>query len=203
MKILENLVDKRAGYSAAQVVKTLFLIAEKPLGRFELMKKLHLKEASVKTLLRNLTIHKLITPTVKGAVLTTKGRGLLRKIRKKIPRLPVEIDAQTYTDYGLYKKLYKNRLDLAIVIKNVSHKIRDGVEQRDIAVKSGAMGATTLVQKNNNIVFPAGWYEIKREFSDYLKGCFDIKNNDTIIISFGPSYSNVEEAALTVALSLL
>ena len=203
MKILENLVDKRAEYSIANIVKVLFLISKEPLGRFELMGKLGLTEAPVKTMLKNLAKNKLIKSTIEGAVLDYKGKGLFTRITKVIPKSPIEIDAQNYTDYGLYKKLYKNRLDLAILVRNVSHKIRDGVEQHDIAVKTGAVGATTLVQKNNKIVFPSTWYEIKSEFNNYLKVHFDIKNNDAIIICFGPSYHKVEEAALTTALSLI
>ena len=117
MKVLENLIDKRAGYSIGDLVKTLFLILYEPLGRPELMRRLGLKEASVKTLLRNLAKNKLIKPTVEGAVLTNKGKKLIGKIIRKIPKLPVEVYTQIYTDYGLYKKLYRSRYDLAILVK--------------------------------------------------------------------------------------
>ncbi len=203
MKILENLVDKRAGYSPAHIVKSLFLMSKEPLGRFELMNKLDLKEASVKTLLKNLARNKLIKPTLEGSVPTNKGRKLLSRITKKMPRLPEEIDAQNYTDYGLYKKLYKNRFDIAIVVKNSAGKIRDGVEQHDIAVKAGAIGCTTLVRKNGRIMFPLTWHEVKKEFADYLGSHFAVKNNDAILICFGPSRAAAEEAVLAVALSLL
>ncbi len=203
MKILENLVDKRAGYSEANLVKALFLISKGAIGRPTLMKRLNLTEAPVKTMLKSLTKGRLIKSGIEGAFLTDRGRGLTKKILRRIPKLPIEIKTKTYADYGLYKKMYKHRYDFAILVKGIAHKIRDGVEQRDNAVKSGAIGATTLIQKKQAIMFPLNRYKIDSAFSNYLRKNFDVRDSDAVIICFGPSRSKAENSAISVALSLI
>ncbi len=113
------------------------------------------------------------------------------------------MDARVYTDSGLYKSAYKKRCDAGILIKSAAKKIREGLEQRDVAVRAGAIGCTTLIQKNSKIIFPADMYEVKKEFGNYLKDRFKIKNNDVVIICFGHSKNIAEVAALTVALALV
>jgi len=196
-------VDRRAGYSAASVAKALFVLAGSPAGRFELMERVGLTEAPARTMMKKLAAAGMIKPTIEGAVLTKKGRDLVAAMRRHMPRLPEEVDAENYTDSGLYRKLYKGRVDMAVRVRGAASRVRDGVEQRDIAVKAGAVGATTLVQKRGRLVFPATWYEIKKEFGDYIRGKFGPKDDDVIVICFGPSPLKVEEAALAVALSLM
>jgi predicted transcriptional regulator len=194
---LKKLVDKRASYSTPHIVKTLFLVEKEPQGRFKLMKELNLGEATVKTLLKNLVRGNLLKSTKGGVVFTALGKKTFGKIKGKM-EFPVRIDANDYTDRGSYK----NKFDSAILVKNEAKKIRSGIEQRDIAVKAGAIGATTLTQKNDKITFPSKGLDVKK-FGDYLRGFFEINDNDVIVICSAPSYDIAEYAALEVGLSLI
>ena len=42
----------------------------------------------------------------------------------------------------------------AVLVKGMAHRIKMGCEQRDEAVRAGAVGATTLFVKDGQIVFP-------------------------------------------------
>lgn len=200
---MDRFVDSRAGYSAASVAKALFVLSAAPAGRFELMERTGLTEAPARTMMKKLAAAGMIKPTIEGAVLTKKGRELVAAMRRRMPRLPEQVDAESYTDSGMYRKMYKGRTDMAVLVRKAAAKVRDGVEQRDIAVKAGAIGATTLVQKRGRLVFPATWYELKKEFCDYIRDKLVPSDDDVIVICFGPLPLKVEEAALAVALSLM
>lgn len=194
---LKKFIDKRASYSIPHIVKTLFLIEKEPHGRFKLMKELDLGEATVKTLLKNLVKGNLLKSTKRGVILTMSGKKIFDKIKEKMV-FPIPIDAGNYTDHGLYK----NKFDSAILVKNGAKKIRLGIEQRDVAIKAGAIGATTLIQKNGKIIFPSKSLDVNK-FGDYLKKYFKISDNDVIVICSAHSYKIAEYAALEVGLSLI
>lgn len=193
---LKKLIDKRASYSVPYIIKTLFLVEKEPQGRFKLMKELDLGEATVKTLLKNLVKGNLLKSTKRGVALSTSGKKLIGKIKNKMS-YPIKIDAGKYTDSGLYK----TKFDSAILVKNAAKKIRLGIEQRDAAVKAGAIGATTLIQKNGKIIFPSKSLDVG-EFGNYLKKYFEIKDGDVIVICSATSYKIAEFAALEVGLYL-
>jgi len=118
MKKLKSMIDKRSDYDISDIVKTLFIMSDGPHGREKLMQELSLKEAPVRTMLRALSKNKLIIVTKNGGMLSPSGKKAIRQIKRKIPFLPLEIEAKEYTDYGLYKKLYNKRFDVIILIKN-------------------------------------------------------------------------------------
>lgn len=193
---LKKLIDKRASYSVPHIAKTLFLVEKEPQGRFKLMKELNLGEATVKTLLKNLVKGELLKSTKKGVVLSASGKKLIENIKKKMS-YPIKIDAKKYTDSGLYE----TKFDSAILVKNAAKKIRLGIEQRDVAVKAGAIGATTLIQKNGKLTFPSKSLYIGN-FGNYLKKHFDLKDGDVVVICSAASYKVAEFAALEVGLYL-
>jgi len=190
INLFKDLIDVRASYSPVHIVKTLFLLSEEPMGRFQLMKEMEMKEATIKTLVKRLKKNKLIEPSTKGNVLTKKGNELLKKILIKISR-PIKIDMSEYT-VGKY--------NTAILVKNSSKKVRFGIEQRDEAIKTGADGATTLICNDNRLIFPG----CNRKITDLektLREHFSIENGDVIVIGSGPTEKISEEASIKVALS--
>jgi predicted transcriptional regulator len=189
---LSKMIDKRASYSIANIIKTLFLIHDKPIGRIELIKELNLNEAPIKTLLKNLQKNDLIKPSTKGNVLTVKGKKFVKKLMEKLSA-PVDTG---YTDYTVGK------YNSAILVKDTVKKVKLGVEQRDEALKIGALGATTLVKKSGKLIFP-GTNENASNFEDILKKHFSIKNGDVIIVCSASDYKKAEEGAIIAALSLL
>lgn len=191
VNMFKGLIDVRASYSSVHIVKILFLLSEKPMGRFQLMKEMEMGEATIKTLVKRLKMNKLIKPSTKGHVLTEKGNELLKKILMKISK-PIEIDTSECT-IGKY--------NTAILVKDSSKKVKFGIEQRDEAIKIGADGATTLVCNNNRLIFPGCNRKIT-ELEKTLRNHFKVENGDVIIIGSGSTKKISEEASIKVALSL-
>jgi len=192
VNLFKDLIDVRASYSPVHVVKILFLLSEKPMGRFQLMKEMGMKEATIKTLVKRLKNNKLIESSTKGNLLTKKGNELLKKTLMKISK-PIEIDISDYT-VGKY--------NTAILVKNSSKKVKFGVEQRDEAIKIGADGATTLICSNGKLIFP-GCNRNITELEKILRRYFNIENEDVIVISSGSTKKISEEASIMIALSLI
>ncbi|MCX6821578.1 MAG: DUF4443 domain-containing protein [Candidatus Aenigmarchaeota archaeon] len=188
--MFKDLIDVRASYSPVHIVKILFLLSEKPMGRFQLMKEMEMGEATIKTLIKRLKKNKLIKSSTKGNVLTEKGNELLKKILMKVSK-PIKIDTSDYT-VGKY--------NTAILVKNSSKKVKFGIEQRDEAIKIGADGATTLICKNNELIFPGCNRKITG-LEETLRQNFKIENGDVIVIGSGPTKKISEEASIKVALS--
>lgn len=191
-KIFNDLIDVRASYSTVDVVKILFLLSERPMGRLKLMKETELGEATIKTLIKRLKDNKLIKSSTKGNLLTKKGDTLVKKILKKISR-PTEITAGKYS-VGKY--------NTAILVKNSSKKIKHGVEQRDEAIKIGATGATTLICENGKLMFPGCDRNIA-DLEQILREKFKIEDKDVIIIGSGITKKKSEDASMAAALSLI
>jgi len=189
--LFKDLIDVRASYSPIHIVKVLFLLSEKPIGRFQLMKEMGMGEATIKTLVKRLKKNKLIESSTKGNLLTKKGNELLKKILTKISK-PIKIDMTDFT-VGKY--------NTAILVKNSSKKVRFGIEQRDEAIKIGADGATTLICSDNRLVFPGCDKKITELGKTILK-YFNVENGDVIVIGSGPTKKISEEASIKVALSL-
>ena len=188
--MFKGLIDVRASYSPVHIVKILFLLSEKPMGRFQLMKEMEMGEATIKTLIKRLKKNKLIKSSTKGNILTETGNELLKKIMMKISK-PIKIDTSGYT-VGKY--------NTAILIKNSSEKVKFGIEQRDEAIKIGADGATTLICVNNGLIFPGCNRKIT-ELEKTLRQNFKIENGDVIVIGSGSTKKISEEASIKVALS--
>jgi len=190
--MFKGLIDIRASYSIAHIVKVLFLLSEKRMGRHQLMKEMGLGEATIKTLIKRLKKNNLIKKTTKGNVLTKKGSLLVNKILKNISK-PVKITIKEYT-VGKY--------NFAVLVKKVSCKVRSGIEQRDEAIKIGADGSTTLVCKNDRLIFPGCERKIV-DLEKILRKHFKIEDEDVIVIGSASTKKKAEEASIIAALSLM
>lgn len=186
---LERLIDVRASYSLYHLVKTIFLVSEKPQGRGYLLKELGLGEASVKTLMKKLQQAKIAKVTTKGLVLTESGRKLLASFNFSKP---------VFLDAG---ELTVGEKDCAILVKNAAEKIKSGLEQRDAAIKAGADGATVLVCRDGKLALP----NMKRDLSELekeLRKHFWIENGDVVLIGTGGNPLNAEEGAFATVFSI-
>lgn len=192
LNTLQRLIDKRASYSPAHILKILFLISERPMGRNLLLRKMNLGEAPIKTLLKHLKEIKFTESTTKGNILTREGRNFLGKVLNKISK-PIDLNFKKYTT-GKYNS--------AILVKNSAKKVKLGIEQRDEAIKVGGEGATTLIYKNGKLKFP-GFEEDVSDLKNELEKIFTLEDNDVIIIGSASTPEKAEEAAIMAALSLL
>ena len=182
-------------FDFAHIFKTLQLAQNNDhVSRNLLKKELLLGEGSIKTLIKYLKQTNIIKTTNRGTVLTRKGENVISKLLLCIP-YEADIPKSSIT---------LGRFNYASLVRNVSNVIKFGVEQRDEAIKSGAIGATTLIFKNNKFLIPGSNYDAldkEPKMHKLLKEKLKPENNDIIIIgSDNQNKKNAELASKNAAL---
>ncbi len=180
------MVGAAPSFSEVHLIRTLLLLKKSPLGRKKLVQLLGIGEGSARTILKKLKSEKLVSSSKQGHSLTQKGRKKINSYLKKFSQ-PKEIKS----------KIVEGE-KVALVLYNSINKIDKGLEERDLAVKSGANGALLLkyphtVPNFNLRDFPDLLNEIKK---------FNLKKGDVMVISFGDSLVSAENGALAIALHL-
>ena len=145
-KVASRIAPSRIlSFEMVHVLVTLQLIQERGhVSRHTLCKKLDLGEGTVKTLVKHLKIYDLIETDKTGTWISTKGSKLLSELLLSIP---AEMSISTCS-------VALGKFNYAILIKQMSYVIRSGIEQRDAAIKMNALGATTLVYKDDKFMIP-------------------------------------------------
>ncbi len=160
-----------------------------PVGRKGLSQVLAIGEGSTRTILDKMIREGSVENTRKGASLTDRGRKLFRA--SGIFASPVLIKGLTIGDQ-----------DCAVLVKGMADRINTGYEQRDEAVRSGAMGATTLVFRNGDLLFPDDPVVPDQADLQPIRALFALEENDAVIIGTAQSYEAAEKGAVTAALAL-
>ena len=164
------------------------------ISRDSLEKELSLGGGSIKTLVKHLKTTNLIKTSNAGTILTEKGERIISQILLHIPKETV-IPQSSITVV---------KFNYAVLVKNIANSIHSGIEQRDIAIKSGATGATTLLFNDDKFLVPKTNYNALAEESKIQKVL--VKNlgpndNDVVIIgSDNTNKQNAEIAAKNAAL---
>jgi hypothetical protein len=160
-----------------------------PVGRKALADILQIGEGSTRTILDKMIREGCVENTRRGAVLTDRGRKRLES--SGIVVVPVNLEALTLGKHNC-----------AVLVKSMSDRIKTGCEQRDEAVRAGAVGATTLVVKEGRIVFPSDDNYPDQEIVAPLRRLFTLEEGDAVIIGSGYSYEAAEKGAVTAALGV-
>ena len=192
----EQKVGPPPAYKPHHVLLTLFILHKsgKPVGRYILMVRLGIGEASARTLLKFLTNLGLIKSVDrKGHVLTDLGEKVVTKIMEKI------VDIKEVK--GL-KNITLGPVNVACHIKNTAHLIKDGLKQRDAAIMAGAKGATTLIVRSGKITFPREDIKIGEENEEVLNRLFNLEEGDVIVIGTGDNLKEAENGAVAAALTV-
>lgn len=160
------------------------------------MEQLGLGEGSIKTLVKHLKAQGLIENSNAGMWLTTKGMDLYNKIQDYIPH-----------EAAIPKcSIALGKFNHAILLKKTLHNIKSGIEQRDLAIKSGAIGATTLVCRSMRLQLPGTGEDIMKT-DPYIHSLILQKlrpeENDVIIIGSSHDKKIAELAAKSAALYTL
>ena len=181
-------VPKFADY---HIWKTLmFLDTQIPLGRKKLASMLMIGEGSTRTIINILNEQKYIQIDRSGILLNHKGRQLKESVYFDVA--PVVTSEVTI-----------NTCDCAVRIPFASNRITFGCEERDIAIKAGATGATTLVCKNGSLIFPGSDYPVSKNIEDTLRDKMEIGNDDVIIIGTANNPRDAECGAVSAALNVI
>ena len=200
VKTLQKVADRYApsrvlSFDMVHVFKTLQLIQENGhVSREKLCKDLGLGEGTIKTLVRHLKMQNLIESTNAGTTMTKKGNSFFSELLSSIP-----------SEISLSKcAITLGKFNYAVLVKQMSSMIKDGIAQRDAAIRMGASGATTLLFKDNKFLFPQTDFDSlkdEHQLSEQMIKNLHPQDGDVIIIG-SDNYSRMkaEFAAKSAAL---
>jgi predicted transcriptional regulator len=169
---------------------------EGPIGRAKLSEELGLGEGATRTIISHLRDSDMIEVSKAGCILKAKGSEILEGIEHEVgPVVQISKSPITVGDRNV-----------GILVKRAAHKVRYGVEQRDAAIRIGAVGATTLLYTEKKLSMPpiepcisTEWPEVA---ADILEA-FNPEENDVIIISGGDTVEQAENGARAAAWTLI
>ena len=202
LKIINRVASKIApglapSFNEAHVVKLLELIDHYGnIGRIRLSKELRLGEGTTRTLLKRLKNEGITQSSRSGISFSEHGKKLFDEIRNKISNC-IEIPSSPLT---------VGSCNIAVLVRNSAQAVGNGLEQRDIAIKSGATGATTLIFSNDTLSLPTGEENLSEsmpDLHDELVNQFNPKENDVIIVGCGENRENAEMGTKMAAIKLL
>ncbi|MGC2426749.1 MAG: DUF4443 domain-containing protein [Nitrososphaeraceae archaeon] len=176
-------------FDVVHVFKALQLIENKGhVSRALLCKELSLGEGVIKTLVKHLKMQGLIESTKSGTRMTQKGRTISLQLFSSIP---VETSIPKCS-------VALGEFNYVVLLKQFGFAIKSGIEQRDAAIKMGALGATTLLFKDDKFVIPSTKYDSLRKelhIAGLLIEKLNPENGDVIIIGSATEDERTAELA--------
>ncbi len=197
-KVAERYAPSRLlSFDLVHVFKTMQLLEEKKIiSRSLLMRELGLGEGSVKTLVKHMKMSGLVENSNAGMWFTNKGKTVYTKLHGSIPR---EMDIPKCS-------VALGKFNHAVLVKNLANSVGSGIEQRDAAIKLGAVGATTLIFSNGRILLPDTREDLlinnPKVHSQIIKK-LEPEENDVIIMGSSEDKKTAEMAAKSAALNTI
>jgi len=193
VRALEKIASRHApsrilSFDSVHVFKVLQLIENKGhVSRNLLCRELSLGEGSVKTLVKHLKTQGVIETTKAGTRITSKGKKLSSQFFSAIP-----------AEMSLSKcSVALGKFNYAVLLKQYGFALKSGIEQRDAAIRMGAIGASSLLFSHNSFLMPGTDYDplIKEpNTARLLLEKLKPENGDAIII--GSDMENERRAEL-------
>lgn len=186
-------IGSAARFSDADIFWMLSLMSDsRRMGRRELSEATGMGEGSVRNILSLLKESRLVDFYQTGTVISALGAELL----SKIPVVPVSVAVPG----SVVGTCHWN-----VVVKGVSDKIRVGREQRDAALRAGAIGCTTIVYRDGRLMVPPDWVLDDRspESAAAIRALSAMTEADVLIIGSGDTVREAVNAAVSAAFELL
>ncbi|BBG26588.1 DUF4443 domain-containing protein [Sulfuracidifex tepidarius] len=172
--IITEITSTRQGnapkYDEGHVALALIIIKEnQPIGRISLMKKVGLKEASMKTLIRRMKELGLVeTDKIGGTVLTEKGESILDQILKRVAVKQVTLKSIGWDSYGILLRGGESLLRQHGVLELRDEVIKQGAERVLIAVFEN--GKIEIPPKTDDMAMGNLLQEISEAFKEAKEG---------------------------------
>ena len=222
-KELDELFDSatiKPSFDYIHVILALYLFGEldeqEGIGRYRLREELLIGAGTAKSLITKLNKKIGFISVIsnknqkKGHRLTEKGKKFLEKIKQIIPIIK-EGDLSILKDIIIETN---NMSSYFCLVRNAGSKIKDGIDQRDAAIKVNGSGSTCLIYNGKQFIFPRGAFleneneqvDVSKKVQDYFKAQLEgieLKNNDVLIIGLGENSKNARLASLNAALTLI
>ena len=167
------------------------------IGRQSLAKSSGLGEGSIRTVLKKFRQMRYVAADTAGCYLTNSGKELYQTLSKKLsPVLPLPTTT-----------LVVGFSQVAVLVRNGTASVSNGIEQRDSAVRAGAVGATTYVIKLGKFAIPGGSADCEKDFPgktwSFLRDELKPKNGDAVILCGAHDAETAKLGALSAALTIL
>jgi len=166
-------------------------------GRKTLAAKSGLGEGAMRTILGRLKEGGYVDTIRAGCYLTRSGKALAKSIHSTMSDVvPIPKSDLTMGDN-----------QAALILRGAGKNVHSGIEQRDSAIRIGAVGATTYFMKSGRFAIPGGSSNCEKDYPSqvwsYLKRDLRPKNDDAVILCGARDEVSAELGALAAAITLL
>ncbi len=200
-RFMQGVADKRApgpstSFTIFHVFYALELMAQKPLGRNSLAKKLGVGDGAVRTIISRLREADLIDTSKVGCNLTEKGMAVWRQFEEVFPKR-VEVPKS---------ELAPSEFNHAFLVKNCAQKVQSGIDQRDAAIIAGARKALVLVFRNGHLQIESVSENIEKEYPKAASQILNLlapEDNDVVIIASADTALKAKRGAFAASWSLV
>jgi predicted transcriptional regulator len=200
-QLVESIASQKApgpatAFTVAHIFFALEMMAEKPIGRNSLAKKLEIGEGTVRTIVNRLKSCDLIVTSKEGCSLTTKGLAVWKQFEKRFPKRG-EVGKTELTNF---------ECNYAFLVKNSGHNVKSGIEQRDAAVVAGAKGAVIIVSKKGHLMIESVSDRLEQKFpaaADKILQTFHPEDNDVIVLVGASTSVKAKEGAFAASWALI
>lgn len=168
-----------------------------PLGRKTLTRILRVNEGSVRGILNGLKDHGYIYVDKAGVRITPEGSTELKERLEKIRIKSVKDFPQEGLRIG--------PSSVAVLIRDVARRETLGLEERDQAVRAGAIGAVTITYYNGVYTMPGVYGNLEVEAPEWyraISNTFKPEDGSYIVVVFGENHWVAVEAAFSVAVKI-
>ena len=179
-------------FNDANVYWSLHVLSDgRRIGRKRLAEEVGVGEGSMRRILDTLKDWEFIQIKQTGITITKAGLAFL----EQLPIRPVEINLEGSV-MGEFQQ--------GVIVLNVAEKVVNGMEQRDVGIKVGATGCTTIIIRNGVLMVPPDWNLDEKDpvVAKKIREELNLTDRDALIIGGGDTQTVATEAAVSAALEL-
>ncbi len=179
-------------FNDANVYWALYVLSDgKRMGRKRLAEEVGVGEGSMRRIIDTLKEWGFILIKQTGITITKAGQAFLNQL----PIRPVSVNLGEAV-VGEYQQ--------AVLVLGAANKVVNGMEQRDMGIKVGGAGCTTIVIRDGNLMVPPDWNidEKDPELAYKIRKDSGITQSDALVVGGADSRTSAVEAAVTAALSM-
>jgi predicted transcriptional regulator len=183
-------------FSMFHIFYALELMAEMPIGRSKLAKKLGVGNGAVRTIISRLKGSGLIVTSTEGCLLTDKGLSVWKNFEAIFPR------REEFRKTALTTSAYS----YTFLVKNKADRVKSGIDQRDAAIMGGARRALVIVFKNGSLMIESISNSLEKDFpeaADVILKDLKPEDNDVIIIAGADSPLKAKRGAFAAGWVLI
>jgi predicted transcriptional regulator len=183
-------------FTVFHIFYALELMAQKPLGRDKLAKKLNVGDGAVRTIISRLKKAGLIETSEIGCSLTEKGLAVWRQFEQVFPKR-TEIPKN---------ELIGSEFNFAFLVKESGQRVRSGIDQRDAAIIGGARKAIVIVFKEGHLRIESVSDSLEKDYPNAARQIlkeFAPEDDDAIIIAGADSALRAKRGAFAASWSLI